>query len=224
MPDTSSAGTPLAVASRGYVASSLAEGSGYLYSALDAFYADPSLVRGARTISTGPGLSGGGDLSADRVLSVDDTVVRTATLSISGFVNDAATPGKAVVLLFPSSGSGAHNAMGRIMSQRSSGYRDALIADFAYSSRSSDPANPDLILKQYRGAQGTRNRWRFATCDYAGTNWVCLYYDGARYSVSTCWVTVETTYSGANFLLPLDTSSVSSLQVLTSGFGDEIFG
>jgi len=74
-----------------------------------------TLVRTSRSISTGSGLTGGGNLTANRTLSVDDTVVRVVSLTNMGSIVDNATNnGKAVILLFPSSGNSAHNAIGNI--------------------------------------------------------------------------------------------------------------
>jgi hypothetical protein len=170
------------------------------------------------------GTPGTNDMPGRLVFSTTSTGASSPTerLRITSAGNVGIGTRKAVVLLFPSSGSGQHNALGTIKTQRSSGFKDAIIANFAYSSRSTNPANPDLIMEQIAGGQGARNEWKFATCDFQGTNWVCLYYDGAQFSISSCWISLQSTYSGSNFLQQLNTESITNLTILTSEYGRKL--
>jgi len=179
------------------------------------------------TYSAGSGISlsgttfsvAGGDGLTQQAsgLAVDSTVARNIRIpGLSRAIDHDEPWGKAIVMLFPASGSRAHNVMGTIHSQRSTGYQQISRVDFGYSSRSSDPATPDMYLEQIWGnkRRAGANEWKFCTFNYLGTEWVGMYFDGVRNTVSQAWFSGITTYSGSEFLTVLNTTQVTDLNEL----------
>jgi hypothetical protein len=133
-------------------------------------------LTGHPTITAGDGLSGGGNLSTNRTINVDNTVMRfLSSHRLERLSGNTGTNADQVWLLVPFSG-GNNECIGKIYNQRSSGHYEAFDADIIISTTSSgtQPSNRgsirnmvvrngrvcSLIIATFEGVNYWALRWR----------------------------------------------------------------